>query len=133
MGFERADHGVLWAEVSGLLACRYSGGLFLTANPQSQTVPLDRLKVSATRNGADVIAGERKLDCEVTADGSGTVDTNLHVILIFGHEDNTVFAFGGSAVKSLRLGVTAQNLPSRKSIYFAGRRGAGRGPDRLTR
>jgi hypothetical protein len=54
----------------------------LTANSWSQAVPLDRLEVGATRYGADVIAGKRKLDREVTTDGSGTVHTNLHAIFL---------------------------------------------------
>lgn len=38
--------------------------------------------MGATRYGADVIAGKRKLDREVTTNGSGTVHTNLHAIFL---------------------------------------------------
>jgi hypothetical protein len=82
MSFQRADHHILRAKVSRFLAGRYPGGLFLTVNSQAQPIALDRLEMDATRDDAHIIAGERKLDREVTTDRSGAVHTDLHVILI---------------------------------------------------
>jgi hypothetical protein len=82
MSFQCADHDILRAKAPWFIAGRYPDGSFLTTNSQAQTILLDRFKVGATRDGADIIASERKLDREVTTDGSGTIHTDLHVTLI---------------------------------------------------
>jgi hypothetical protein len=82
MSFQCADHDILRAKVYRLRAGWYPGGLFLILNSQAESVLLDRLEVGATRDDTDVMAGERKLDREVTTDSSGTVDTHFHVIFI---------------------------------------------------
>src|SRR5262249_10139863 len=80
VGLERHDHIVLRTRFLRLARGLGVGNEFLAFGPQLQAIGLNGCQMRPTCDQRDLLAGQRQVSPQQTADSAGAVDADLHVV-----------------------------------------------------